>query len=214
MYDNAIFDVDGTLIDSSQGVFGTLRETIAKMGKPPLPEEKIRLFMGPSLFDGFTKIAGYSEKDALRGIDIYRESYGEKGLYECRLFDGYPELFERLKRAGVKISAASSKPHEFLIPLFKHLGIAKYFEIIAGPEKESHGSDKSELILKAKVSDNAVMIGDRKYDVLSARAAGVDVIGVTYGFAAKGEFDEYKPDYLAKDVDEIYEIITESAFIP
>ncbi len=208
MYDNAIFDVDGTIIDSSQGVFGTLRETIEKMGKPPLPEDKIRLFMGPSLFDGFTKIAGYSERDALRGIEIYREHYGEKGLYECRMFDGYPELFEKLKNAGVRLCAASSKPKEFLPPLFERLGIEKYFERIVGPAQEKRVSDKTELILAAKVSDGAVMIGDRKYDVLSARSAGVDVIGVTYGFAADGEFDEYKPDYLAKNTDEIYKIIT------
>ena len=207
MYKNAIFDVDGTIIDSSEGVFGTLRYAIERLGKPPLPEEKIKLFMGPSLYDGFTKIAGYDGDEALRGIELYREKYAEDGLYRCKMFDGYPQLFERLKRAGVTLSAASTKPQIFLTPLFDHLGIAKYFDRIVGPAEESHGSDKTEFISAARTHEKAVMIGDRKYDILSARKAGVDVIGVTYGFSADGEFAEYKPDYLAKDTNEIYDII-------
>ena len=210
MYNNAIFDVDGTIIDSSEGVFGTLRLAVEKMGKPPISEDKIKLFMGPSLFDGFTRIAGYTEQEAWRGIEIYRECYASGGLYKCKMFDGYPELFEKLTKKGVKLCAASTKPQVFLTPLFEHLGIAKYFEKVLGPIKEATGSSKKDLILAAKLSENAVMIGDRKYDIISAREAGVDVIGVTYGFADAGEFDEYKPDYTAKNTEEIYKIIIES----
>lgn len=208
MYKNAIFDVDGTVLDTTEGVFGTIRYAVEKFGKPPLPEDKIKLFLGPSLYDGFTKIAGYTDEEARACVKIYRESYVHDGLYRCKLFEGYPEVFERLKKAGVSLCVASSKPQNFLNLLFDKLGISKYFDRIVGPDEKDMGSDKAKLIARAMTDKNAVMIGDRKYDIEAARKVGVDVIGITYGLTPEGEYDEYKPDYVAKDTDEIYNIIT------
>ena len=207
MYKNAIFDVDGTVLDTTEGVFGTIRYAVETLGKPPLAEDKIKLFLGPSLYDGFTKIAGYTDEEARAGLKIYRDSYVNDGLYRCKLYDGYPEVFESLKKAGVSLCVASSKPQRFLNLLFDKLDISKYFDRIIGPDERDIGSDKATLIAKAMTDSSAVMIGDRKYDISAARKVGIDVIGITYGLTPDGEYDEYKPDYLAANTDEIYNII-------
>ena len=207
MYKNAIFDVDGTIVDSFDGIGKCALYALEKLGRPPLPESELRKFVGPALYDSFSVVAGIEGDELKEAVKLYRDRYETHGVYECTVFGGYPELFERLIEKGVTICAASTKAYKFLVPTLEHNGLAKYFTKIVGPPAEASTSDKTEYIKAARLDENAVMIGDRKYDILSAHNAGVDVIGVTYGFAEDGEFERYKPDYIAKDTNEIYEII-------
>lgn len=207
MFKNAIFDVDGTLINSFDGVTKSVRYAIEKMGESSISDEIAASFIGPSLFDSFTNTLHYPEQTAKIAIEHFRARYNEIGVYECSLYEGMRELLIKLKAENVLLSVASSKPSVFIKKLFDKFEITSYFDSVQGVSKEERTSDKKEMVKNAILDKNAVMIGDRKYDFIAAKQNNIFSIGVTFGFAPKGEFEEFKPDFIAKDTDEIFDIV-------
>lgn len=206
-YDNAIFDVDGTLFNSYPGITDCLRHVYETLGTP-VPDEKIlRTFIGPSLYDSFARHTDWDEPKIARAIAVYRERYTGGGYKNVRFYPGIPELLADLQAAGVTLSVASSKPRAQLLRVLEYMGVADRFAVVSAPGPADDNSDKEGLIRAAVRGERPVMIGDRLYDIMGAERAGVDSIGVTFGFGGRAELAQYGATYIVDSTDEIYDII-------
>lgn len=202
-----LFDFDGTVIDNSEGIYNCIKYALDKKGKAALPPETLRKFIGPSLFDSFMWHCTESEDEANELVALYRERYAPVGSTEVVIFDGMRELLERLSREGIKTAVCSSKPYDFVRKIAKEQGLEELFDGFFCPGFGSHVSDKSGLALEAvdffKVKkEEAVLVGDTKFDLAAARDAGIECVGVLYGFSEEGELDS--ADYIAPQVKDIY----------
>lgn len=204
---NAIFDIDGTVFNTEHGILHCLRGTFAAIGCDCPPDEKLRECIGPSLHYGFTQVAGLSEESAARAITEYRALYLQEGLYDCEFYDGIPELLQTLFDRGVRLCVASSKPLPSVEKLLRHFDIYRLFERVAAPGFAVKSNEKADLIRSARVCDDAIMVGDRRFDIEGAAANGIPSIGVTYGFAPKGEFDAVRPTFVAHNAADIQAVI-------
>lgn len=209
---NIMFDVDGTIFDTVEGVSASILYALEKMGEKPLPAETLRKFIGPPLIDGFMQFAGFSEEKANTAIAYYREFYTPKGVYMAKLYDGIESLFSDLYNAGKNLFVISSKPTVFVQKLFAKYNIDKYFKDIAEVRFDNCEISKADLIESVikkyglDISDT-VMIGDRKFDIDGAKEIGVRSIGVTYGFGSRDELLRHGADFIADSAEEIKKYI-------
>ncbi len=209
---NIMFDVDGTIFDTGEGVSASILYALEKMGEKPLPAETLRKFIGPPLIDGFMQFAGFSEEKANTAIAYYREIYTPKGVYMAKLYDGIESLFSDLYNAGKNLFVISSKPTVFVQKLFAKYNIDKYFKDIAEVRFDNCEISKADLIESVikkyglDISDT-VMIGDRKFDIDGAKEIGVRSIGVTYGFGSRDELLRHGADFIADSAEEIKKYI-------
>ena len=185
------WDLDGTVIRSEGGVLSSVRYALDKFNMT-LPEEELRKFIGPSLYDSFTTRAHMSDEDANKAIAYYREVYGKDGLFDAEVYDGIPETMQELRNAGYKHVVVTSKPLIRAERVLEHFKIMPYLETIVGPTPEDRSSDKEKLIRAAldhfgADRREAVMIGDRCFDIDGANAVGTHSIGVLYGYGSKEE---------------------------
>ncbi|MDY5264563.1 MAG: HAD hydrolase-like protein [Eubacteriales bacterium] len=208
-YDYVLFDLDGTLSDTSKGVFNATDYMIEKQGYRKLTASEKRSILGPPLWQSFSNFFGISGKELDRAVELYREYYHPKGCYENTMYDGIVEVLRDLKNKGVTLMVATSKPNNITPKVLDLFGISDLFSYVAAPNPEEESDDKSVLILKAleevgvKDKSKAVMVGDRLFDILGAKKAGIDSIGVTYGFGTKEEHEKYGATYI---VDNCYDI--------
>lgn len=211
-YKYILFDLDGTLTKPDLGITNSLKYAIKKLGGEPKTREELLTFIGPPLIDSF-KILGFDDEKGLEGVRYYREYFAEKGIFENELYSGIPQLLNALKNEGKVLLLATSKPIFFAEKVLVHFGLDKYFTHCAGSELDGKNSEKHEVIALAKAcvndfdSSKAVMVGDREYDILGARMHGIDSIGVLYGYGSYEELSLANADYIAKNVDEVAEIL-------
>lgn len=212
MYKNVFFDLDGTITDSGEGILNSVEYALKKLGITNYERSELYGFIGPPLMVSFGEFFGLSEEKCKEGVRLYREYYSKKGIYENRLYDGIIPLLEKLKSAGINIVLATSKPHEFAEEILRYFGIARYFDHIAAAEMNGKRNEKSEIIAYALEISSAeksktVMVGDRRFDVLGAKAAGIASIGVLYGFGTEDELIKAGADYTAKTPESVLEIV-------
>lgn len=205
-----LFDFDGTVADNSEGIYNCISYALQKAGKPQLDKEVMRTFIGPSLFDSFRRLCTDSNEEADRLVAYYRERYAPTGSSEVRVYDGMKELLKKLRREKYFLAVCSSKPYAFVEKITKEQGLYELFDGLFCPDFSSHASDKSGLALQAvekfKVTkDRTVLVGDTKFDVAAAKQAGIECIGVEYGFSEEGDLAQ--ADYIAKTVEDIYKLI-------
>lgn len=187
----ALFDVDGTLVDSMDAVAETFDRIMREEAGIVRPREYYRRFVGPPLSESFAELGvdpGYF-------VGAYRRRYSAKEL-ELSLFDGIEAMLERLHEAGVPMAIATSKRTEAAVALLERLGVARRFVAVCGAD-ESRGrtakrwivGDALEALEAAGVNaSNAVMVGDRKYDVHGAAAHGLPTVLVRWGAAPEEEY--------------------------
>ncbi len=207
-----LFDFDGTVIDNSEGIYHCISYALEKTGKNPLSEETLRKFIGPSLFDSFMTYVDKNEETVNKLISFYRERYAPKGSTMVRVYDGMKELLSILKNEGYKTAVCSSKPYDFVIKIAKEQELYGLFDGFFCPGFSSHASDKAELALSAieefsVLKEETVLIGDTKFDVRSAKKAGIECIGVRYGFSEEGELEREGAHYIVNDVMDIHSLI-------
>ncbi len=201
-YSVIVFDLDGTLLDTTRGVLESVRYTIKEMGLPMLSEETIGRFVGPPMQDSFVREYGVSKEIAQQAANIFREYYKTKSLLQADLYDGIIELLGLLKKQNKKIAVATYKRHDYAMDILKHFGIADYCDSM-------NGADNNNVLTKADILNKCleevgnpprsevVLIGDSEYDSIGAENAGIDFIGVTYGFGFRTEEDIAKHSYAA-----------------
>ena len=195
MYQYLLFDLDGTLTDSREGIVTCLQYAIGKLGDPVPEEADLLKFIGPPLMQSFTEYCGYSEEKAREAIRLYRERYEPIGKFENITAPGMPELCARLKDRGYTLALASSKPQKLCNEICDHFGFTPSMKVIVGssPTDDWEKADviraaMAQLGLTEADKPRILMIGDRKFDVLGAKECGIDCVGVEFfGFAAPGE---------------------------
>lgn len=195
MYQYIFFDLDGTLTDSKEGIFNCLRYAFEKLDKPCPGEETLIRFIGPPLQESFAQFCGFDREMALEGIRLFRERYEPVGKYENAAAPGMAELCARLKERGYILALASSKPEAQCIPICQRFGFAESMAVITGslPGADWEKADViRETMRRLGLTDadreRILMVGDRKFDVLGAKACGLDCVGVEFfGYAEPGE---------------------------
>lgn len=199
-----LFDLDGTITDSSEGIINCVIYALGKMGYDIPAYEELYRYIGPPLYKGFQEIAGMEYEEALEAASIYRKKYSVTGIFENRPYDGIEEVLKALKENGKITGLATSKPEEYAIRILRHFNLTRYFDMITGGAIDGSHNDKEIIIeesisrfgLSVKDKSNIIMIGDRKYDIIGAKECGIASAGVCYGFARKGELEEAGADYI------------------
>ena len=200
-FDTLLFDLDGTLTDSTEGILKCLINAVEKMGFE-VPEDTNK-FLGPPIRQSVAEFIGMNEEQIDEAVRIFRERYSTVGLFENRVYDGIPEMLERLKKAGKRLMVATSKPEVYAVRILERFGIAPYFEIVGGAELDGSRDYKHEVIeyvlAKADITDRSrvLMIGDRRQDVLGAHKTGLKCMGILWGYGSAEELDEAGADFIA-----------------
>ena len=189
-YDLAVFDLDGTLLDTRGGVLSAVKYTIKEFGYEMPDEETLRSFIGPPVQEGFSRVYGLEGPILQEIATVFRNFYSTKTLLEAELYEGMTELMEEMLARGIKPAVATYKREDYALKLLRHFGFDRYTDIMFGGDHENK-LKKRDIIEKcintAGVTDlsRVVMIGDTEFDAVGARDIGVDFIGVSYGFGYK-----------------------------
>lgn len=209
-FDYYIFDFDGTVVDTGEGILKSLQYSFEKMGQPIPSIEDLKRFIGPPIKDSYMNFYGVSEDEVNTYIAKYRERYCDVGIFESFAYPGLVELLTALKKGGAKIAIASSKPRKMIFDVMDYLKLTDYFDSVMGASlDESKHITKAQLVTNAMndmgVTDKSrvVMIGDRFFDIDGAHGAGVEAVGVLWGYGSKEEFIEHKAEYIIASPEEI-----------
>lgn len=209
MYNNILFDLDGTLTDPGIGITNSVMYALRKFGIEVTDRVELYKFIGPPLRDSFMEYYGFSEEKALTAVEYYREYFRDIGIFENSVYEGVEALLKSIKSSGKKIILATSKPEEFAVRILKHFGLYEYFDFVGGATFDGSRGEKAEVIGyalgSADINDMAdtVMIGDREYDILGARRFGMDSVGVTYGYGSREELQSAGATYIADNTSDI-----------
>ena len=212
-YDVILFDLDGTLTDSSSGIINSIIYALKKYGIEVDHTVELRKFLGPPLHESFKEFYGFDEVKAMEAVAFYREYFSTKGLLENQIYQDIPQLLKALVDNGKRLILATSKPQQFTDRIMEHFDLVNYFEFIAGSNMDGTRSNKAEVIEYAlqqcgiKDKSKAVMVGDRKHDIIGAKTVGIDSIGVEYGYSDYDELNNAGATFIAKTVDELKELI-------
>ena len=212
MLTTVLFDLDGTLTDSSVGIYKGVAKALAHFGIEETNEANLARFIGPSLLDSFQRYYGFTEEQAKKAVALYREYYIPKGVYENKPYDGVHEMLETLKSAGLTLCLATAKPEPLAEVVLHEFGLAKYFTHLVGSLYDGTRAEKVDVIAEVlRVTgvspEEAVMVGDRRHDIEGAKANGLRSVGVLYGFGGREELLDAGADFLAATPAEAAEIL-------
>lgn len=195
-----LFDLDGTLTDPREGITRSIQYALAQLDIDEPDLTRLEPFIGPPLLQAFMAFYGFDEARAWEAVGHYRERFRRVGLYENLLFDGVLEMLEHLRGQGRTLYVATSKPSVFAREIARHFAFDHHFTMIYGSELDGTRTDKAELIAHLIAEERlepaqTLMIGDRKHDLIGARANGLDAVAVGYGFGSHAELMAESPAY-------------------
>ena len=201
-YDAVLFDLDGTLTRSEEGILNCVRYALVKMGREIPQEQTLRAFIGPPLYGSFRDLCGMEEAQCIQAVALYRERYAKIGLFENAVYPGIRVLLQKLKKAGVWLAVATGKPQGLTERILDHFGLSKFFQAVAGISEDDREADKKQLIRRALPAryEKAVMVGDRRFDMEGARGTGITAVGVTYGYGGREELQNAGADHIVPSV--------------
>ncbi len=180
-----LFDLDGTLTDSGEGIINCAALALERLGLPVPDRETMRVFVGPPLRDSFLRF-GVKPEDVEEAIAIYRSRYVPTGMFENTPYDGIKELLSDLKAAGHRLILATAKPESMATAIVEKFELAQYFEMLCGASMDSSRDSKDKVIgyVLDKIGSvqNVVMVGDTAYDVTGAAVHNIPTIGVSWGY--------------------------------
>lgn len=208
-----LFDLDGTLTDSCEGIINSIVYTLDAYGVTGYDRNDLYRFVGPPLTESFKELLCVDGEKVMEAVEKYREYFRDTGIFENRLYDGVESLLNSLANSGKKIILATSKAEAFAVRILEHFNILQYFEVVAGSELSGERNKKDEVIKyaldKAGLSalNDAVMVGDRKYDITGAKRSGIDSIGILYGYGSREELEEAGATAIAETVEELKRLL-------
>jgi Predicted phosphatases len=182
----AVFDMDGTICDTSEGIFNSIHYVEKSMGLRPASIEQMRTHLGPPITEAYSKNYKLSGSDLERAVILHREYSLSKGLYESKVYDLIPELMQMLKKHGIKISIATLKNEDIARKIVKHHNLDQYIDFVFGA-LPNQKMNKEEIINKCIIASECeksetILIGDSIHDFEGAKGCGIDFIAVTYGY--------------------------------
>ncbi len=220
MYKYLLFDLDGTITKSEEGIFNCMKYAMDWAGVPYPEPEVFRTFIGPSLYDSFANTLHMDDAQAKAMVAKYRERYNVVGLFEAEVYDGVADTLNKLKKNGCVLAVATSKPTEPTLRILDKFGVGKYFDVVVGSNPDGTGSDKkyiiSQVLVKLRsehgLTDNDIengfiaMVGDRRYDIEGGKACSLQTIGVLYGYGSREEFEAAGADHIVEKPGEILDL--------
>lgn len=201
-----LFDLDGTLTDSGEGIINCVIYALEYYNLPIPSREELRVFVGPPLPETFVKF-GVKPENAVEAEDVFRERFVPIGMYENKLYPGVEELLRTLHAEGHILCIATSKPESMAREILCHFGISKYFHYICGATLD-HSRDTKEQVISYLLSqcDSKfpwVMVGDTAFDVIGAKAHSIPTIGVAWGYGLVEEMEKAGATAIVYDTDEL-----------
>jgi phosphoglycolate phosphatase len=203
-----LFDLDGTLTDPREGITRSIQYALARLDIDEPDLSKLEPFIGPPLLQAFMQFYGFDEARAWEAVGFYRERFQKLGLYENLLFDGVLDMLEHLREQGRTLYVATSKPSVFAREIARHFAFDHHFKVIYGSELDGTRTNKVELIAhlleqERLDAEHTLMIGDRKHDLIGARANGLQAVAVGYGFGSHAELMAESPAYYYATLQEL-----------
>lgn len=204
MFKYILFDFDGTVFDTVEGITKSVRYAINLRGMDA-ELDSLRCFAGPPLVDMFMEHFGFTQEEAEQATADFRVRYEPTGLHECCVFPGVAELLAALRAHGLVTAVATSKPEKLARELLEENGMLGLFDVICGSRADGNNSEKWQIVSRVMESlgaepEETVLVGDTKYDVFGAHRCGIQCIGVEYGYAAPGELAAAGADYILPDI--------------
>jgi phosphoglycolate phosphatase len=212
-YKHIIFDLDGTLSDPREGVYNAYYYAAAKLNLKMPDVDILATLIGPPLQLGFSEVFRLKGKDIDEAVHAFREYYGDRGLFENKLYAGISELLDELARAGTPVYVATSKYEAYAKRVLENFGIMKYFADVAGADYSGYHATKtglvSGLLLRNGIRQpwEVVVVGDTHYDIEAASELELDSVGVSYGFSSFEEIERLNPDYIVQTVSELRNLL-------
>ena len=216
MWKTLLFDFDGTIAETGEGVKKSFQYALEQMGRPVPTFEELDACIGPPLQDSFRDFFGMNEEETEEAVRLYRQRYTKTGIYEVGLYSGLTEALTELKRRGFTLAVASCKPEVMVKKILSYFGIESFFATAVGSNLDGTRSTKKAVIDEALRRLNlsadrsqVVYIGDRKYDIIGARQCGLASIGVTYGYGSFEELKDVRPTFMAATPAMIVDLVGE-----
>lgn len=205
-----LFDLDGTLTDSGEGIINCAILALEHFGLPIPSREEMRVFVGPPLTESFIRHGVPADK-AEEAVAVYRSRYIPVGKFENVPYPGIRELLETLTEKGHRLYVATSKPEGMSVDILNHFDLAKYFTRICGAAMDLSRNSKEAVIAylleESGEKDNMVMVGDTRFDVIGARHHGIPCIGVSWGYGKVEEMVEAGAAAIAHSPEELLAFI-------
>jgi len=216
-YKYIFFDLDGTITEPFQGISGGIKYALNKIGVDIPDNNILRKFIGPPLRDSFKDFCGFTVQQSESATAYYREYYSVHGLVENDIMPGMDEALKTLQEQGYKLYVATSKPEKYAKIILDNLGLLPYFDIVAGASFDGT-RDKKELVIEYLMEQikekyltfdisEAVMVGDRHFDINGAKYFSMDSIGVTFGYGDYEELSMAGATYVVDTSQELVDII-------
>lgn len=206
-----LFDLDGTLTDSGEGIMNCAKMALEHYGLPIPSEAEMRTFVGPPLHDSFIRF-GVPAEEADNAVTIYRSRYIPIGAYENTPYPGIRELLAKLVDEGHKLYVATSKPEGMSVKILEHFDLAKYFTIICGASMDKSRSSKEAVIAylleQTGHVENTIMVGDTAFDVIGASAHGIPTVGVAWGYGKVEDMKNAGASAIVHTMQELYDALT------
>ena len=211
MIQTILFDFDGTLFDTGEGILRSVQYALEGFGIHETDTARLRKFVGPPLFDSFSELYAMTPEQAQAAVARYRERYLPVGIYECTLYPGIPELLNKLSHEGVRLAVVSNKPDEAVRALTERY-FPGVFPVAIGNRdgwatKPAPDSVYEAMRLLGARRESTVYVGDSDVDVDTARNAGLDSVIVTWGFRDEDFLRAHGAQHLAHNADELYEML-------
>lgn len=213
-YDLIIFDVDGTLLDTTEGILEAVKYTVNECGFKELEDEVIKTFIGPPIKESFLRVYDINDRIADELTEVFRNRYKDVDLLKARAYPGILDVFESIKVLGIKSAIATYKRQDYAESIVKHFGFGKYTDIIFGADNDNkmRKRDIIEKCIAVSGTNNyrrVLMVGDSDNDAIAARHLEINFLGVTYGFGfcMKKEIYSFGAVYAADNIIEIQHFI-------
>ena len=203
MADLLFFDLDGTLTDPYPGITNSILYALDRMGKPSVPRESLRRFIGPPLVPAFREFLGMTPEEADLALGYYREYFAARGLFENKPYPGIADALDEVRSAGKTLCLATSKPEKFAKQILEHFRLDAFFTEVCGASLDQSRSTKADVIRElirrlgeltgdtaGEICSSAVMIGDRCHDAEGASAFGIPTVGVLWGYGSEEELTD------------------------
>ncbi len=209
MYDTIFFDLDGTLTDSAPGILNAVRFALEGEGMPVPPEKELMRFIGPPLTTELQAAFGIGGEEAAALVRRFQVYFKKDGMFENRVYDGVPDMLERLLASGRQAAVTTSEPEPFARTILEHFGLSHYFTAIVGSAlDERTRATKAEVVAQALETlkpERVLLVGDRCHDVEGAHANEIPCLGVLYGYGSREELSE--AEYIAESVEALSEML-------
>lgn len=214
-FDLILFDLDGTLTDSGEGITKSVQYALSKFGIEEPELNHLRKFIGPPLIDSFMKYYGFSQEEAIKARNIFNERYKPVGWKENHPYPGIEEVLNALQAEGKMLGIATSKPADVADRVLTHFGLRNYFPVFCAAPLNGLNGEKAGRI-QAAMEDakclgcevkNPIMVGDTRFDVEGAHQCNIPCVGVTWGFCVEGEFEACGTEYVVDTMNELLEVL-------